>query len=178
MGQAGFLTTTSQPIFPLREKMRLGGLTLRPTPLFIPHPCAIAREPCRRRRQGPRSRLRSLQGKVYCIPHKPPAHGGGLWGLRTAPYSPPLFLLCKKKGGLLDAPHRHGLAAVAPAPSVAAGGNGPLLLKAFNPRLQPFLQICKNGLLNSRKNAPGQRFHDVPVSLHPTFYDERHDALI
>jgi len=76
------------------------------------------------------------------------------------------------------APHRPGLAAVAPAPSVAAGGNGPLPLKAFNPRLQPFLQICKNGLLNSRENDPGQRFLDEAVSFYPPVYDERLAAMV
>ena len=41
----------------------------------------------------------SPNSKVYCIPHKPPAYGGGLWGFRTAPYSPPLFFCFAKKPG-------------------------------------------------------------------------------
>jgi len=29
-----------------------------------------------------------------------------------------------------------------------------------------------------RKNAPGQRFHNVPVSLYPAFYDEGLDVKL
>ncbi len=43
---------------------------------------------------------------------------------------------------------------------------------------QPFLQICKNGLLNSHKNAPGQHFLDEAVSFYPPFYDERLAAMV
>ena len=33
----------------------------------IPHPCAVARPPCRRWRQGPRKQPRPCQKAVYCI---------------------------------------------------------------------------------------------------------------
>ena len=50
------------------------------------------------------------------------------------------------------------------------------------PLKKPFKRVYRhywrNDLLNSRKNASGQRFHNVPVSSFPTLYDEHLDVMI
>ena len=87
----------------------------------------------------------SPNGKVYCIPHKPPAHGGGLWGLRTAPYSPPLFFfaLQKKQGRVRRPPARSH-----------PGGNG-----LPRPEAHPTFSYGKSEgeLLTARPTAPAWR---------------------
>ena len=171
MGRAGFLTTTSQPIFSLRKKMRLGGLTLRPTPRLMPHPYSTARA-------LPPSAARlalmtvvfarkcvmlitslcasrsgwlpaSPNSKVYCTLKQTPAHGGGLWGSQTAPYSPLLFfLLCKKRGlvgafGLLLIFHPCAAAALPCPPPADRGAHArqpcKKIRKSAGPALHPAL---------------------------------------
>ena len=83
----------------------------------------------------------SPNSKVYCIPHKPPAYGGGLWGFRTAPYSPPLFFCFAKKpgAGSWTSGHSH------------PGGNSPP-----HPEAHPTFSYGKSEgeLLTARPAAP------------------------